>query len=243
MPLRIFALLCCLICLSHRAAADDTDPSLVIDRYVQHFVVATDGGYRLTVEHAKTIAQQRAVQEHSQYYIGYNRSLDEVESIDAHTRKPDGRLVPVRADGSLLSDRDYFRGEWSGRAAPRLLGDETEPWTGSTMLGIAVKADLLEIDIDGVHRLIGGAARKERGDGSGGNKMCQTHRQRSIKKTVERGVPVQAVHRESIFPYTSQNINLTKRPCRKRSRAHEYGQGWTVHSIFTVKPMKTSKCD
>ncbi len=98
MPLRIFALLCCLLCLSRAAAADDTDPSLVIDRYVQHFVVATDGSYRLTVEHAKTIVQQRAVQEHSQYYIGYNRSLDEVESIQAHTRKPDGRRVPVRAD-------------------------------------------------------------------------------------------------------------------------------------------------
>ena len=76
-------------------AADDTDPSLRIDKYVQHFVVATDGSFRLTVDHAKTIIEQRAVQDHSQYYIAYNRTLDEVDTIEAYTRKPDGRRVPV----------------------------------------------------------------------------------------------------------------------------------------------------
>ena len=94
MLMRIAALLCLLI-LCSTAAADDTDPSVVIDRYVQHFVVATDGSYTLTIEHAKTIVQARAVQVHGQYYISYNRSLDDVGAIAAYTRKPDGRRVAV----------------------------------------------------------------------------------------------------------------------------------------------------
>lgn len=94
MPLRLAAALFCLL-LCVRAAADDTDPALVVDYYIQHFVVETDGSYVLTVEHAKTIAARGAVQEHSQYYIGYNRALDELGAIDAYTRKPDGRRVPL----------------------------------------------------------------------------------------------------------------------------------------------------
>ncbi len=77
------------------AVADDTDPSMVINRFVQHFVVNEDGSYQLTVDQAKTIVQQRAVQEHGQYYIGYNRTLDDIGAIEAYTRKPDGRRVPV----------------------------------------------------------------------------------------------------------------------------------------------------
>lgn len=82
---------------SGAAHADDTDPSVIVTSYLQHFVVAPDGSYRLTVEHSKTIAEQRAVASHGQYYISYNRSLDDVGAIAAHTRKPDGRIVPVPA--------------------------------------------------------------------------------------------------------------------------------------------------
>ncbi|WP_426207543.1 DUF3857 domain-containing transglutaminase family protein [Massilia sp. TWP1-3-3] len=95
MPLRLLAVLFCLLYSLRAGAADDTDPSLVIDSYVQQYTVATNGGYRMTVDHAKTIVQARAVQEHSQYYISYNRALDVVETIDAHIRKRDGRRVPV----------------------------------------------------------------------------------------------------------------------------------------------------
>ena len=94
MPFHLVVALCWLL-LCSVAKADDTDPSLVIDRYTQHFVVATDGSYTLTVDHVKTLAQQRAVQAHGQYYISYNRTLDQVGVIDAYTRKPDGRRVPV----------------------------------------------------------------------------------------------------------------------------------------------------
>ena len=88
-----------LLAVVHATAwADDTDPSVVINRFLQHFVVAGDGSYRLSVEHTKTIVQQRAVREHAQYYIGYNRTLDEIGPIHAHTRKRDGRQVPVQPE-------------------------------------------------------------------------------------------------------------------------------------------------
>ncbi len=98
MPVRlVVAALCCLL-LAGAARADDTDPSLVIERYVQHFVVNPDGSYQMTVDNVKSIAQQRAVQAHSQYYISYNRTLDEVSAISAYTRKRDGRRIAVGAD-------------------------------------------------------------------------------------------------------------------------------------------------
>ena len=94
MSLRLAAALCWLL-LCSAAIADDTDPSMVVNKYTQTYVVAADGSYTLSVEHAKTIVQQRALQTHGQYYISYNRTLDEVGRIDAYTRKPDGRRVPV----------------------------------------------------------------------------------------------------------------------------------------------------
>lgn len=89
----------CLLFLSPLAAASDadtgTDPSMVIERYTQHFVVDPDGAYTLTVDNVKLIVEQRALQAHGQYYIGYNAALDEVRSVEAYTLKGDGRRVPV----------------------------------------------------------------------------------------------------------------------------------------------------
>jgi hypothetical protein len=90
----IFVLL--LLCAPARALDTGTDPALVIDKYIQHFVVERDGSYTLTVDNAKTIVQQRAIQAHSQYYISYNSTLDDVVAVDAYTQKPDGRRVPVQ---------------------------------------------------------------------------------------------------------------------------------------------------
>jgi len=81
-----------------RDTADDsgTDPAVVIDRHIQHYVVEPSGAYLVTVDTAKTIVEARAVQEHGQYYISYNKTLDEVVALDAYTLKPDGRRVPLR---------------------------------------------------------------------------------------------------------------------------------------------------
>ncbi len=83
-----------------RALARDTgtDPAVVVDRHVQHYVVEPGGAYQLTVDDARTIVEARAIQAHGQYAIVYNQTLDEVVSLEAYTHKPDGRRVPVRPD-------------------------------------------------------------------------------------------------------------------------------------------------
>jgi transglutaminase-like putative cysteine protease len=99
MPRRVCALLYLWIlfaCGQVLARDTGTDPAVVIDRYIQHYVVEPDGSYRLGVDHAKTIVQQRALRAHGQYTISYNRTLDEVLSLEAWTIKPDGRRVPVQ---------------------------------------------------------------------------------------------------------------------------------------------------
>ncbi|MDB5951965.1 MAG: hypothetical protein JWR65_3820 [Massilia sp.] len=93
--LRIAILLLYLLAGFARAADTGTDPSLVIDKYIQHFMVNPDGSFVLTVDNVKTIAEQRAVQGHSQYYISYNKTLDEVIAVEGYTEKPDGRRVVV----------------------------------------------------------------------------------------------------------------------------------------------------
>lgn len=100
MPLR-FVMLCLLalvLLFPDSAPAQDsgTDHSVVIDRYLRQVVVDDGGAYTLTVEQAKTIVTREALGEHAQFTIGYNGSLDRVESVDAHTEKADGRLLAVR---------------------------------------------------------------------------------------------------------------------------------------------------
>lgn len=103
MPLRHAALLCLSVllslCCAWPAAARDsgTDHSVVIERYVQHFVVEPDGSYVLTVDQVKTIAAREALHEHGQYYISYNQSLEEVLAVEGHTEKPGGRRLPVQS--------------------------------------------------------------------------------------------------------------------------------------------------
>lgn len=98
MAARFAALLLLLFALYGGARAQDTgtDASMVVERYLQHFMVEPDGSYTLTVDNAKRIVQPRAVQAHGQYYISYNKTLDEVLSVEAHTLKADGRRVPVQ---------------------------------------------------------------------------------------------------------------------------------------------------
>jgi transglutaminase-like putative cysteine protease len=97
MSARLALVLLCLLALCRAALAQDsgTDPSLVVDKYIQHYVVEADGSYTVTVDNAKTILQPRAVQSHGQYYISYNKTLDDVLSVEAYTQKPDGRRIPV----------------------------------------------------------------------------------------------------------------------------------------------------
>ncbi|MDL2355417.1 MAG: DUF3857 and transglutaminase domain-containing protein [Pseudomonadota bacterium] len=97
-PCRTALLLCCLLAGRAGAADTGTDPSLVIEKYIQHFLVNTDGSFTLTVDNVKSIAEQRAVQAHGQYYISYNKTLDEVTMVEGYTEKPDGRRVAVQPE-------------------------------------------------------------------------------------------------------------------------------------------------
>ena len=100
MSIRQAAVLFCLFVIGGAASAADTgtDPSIVIEKYIQHFVVDPDGSYTLTVDNVKSIAEQRAVQGHSQFYISYNTTLDEVTAVEGYTEKPDGRRVAVEPE-------------------------------------------------------------------------------------------------------------------------------------------------
>lgn len=99
--LRSIALLCCL--LMTRAVAGvpadtGTDPSLVIDKYRQHFMVNRDGSFIFTFDMVTTIAEPRAVQANSQRSVSYNTTLEEIVALEAHTQKRDGRIVKVTSD-------------------------------------------------------------------------------------------------------------------------------------------------
>ena len=92
------AALCALACCCAQALDTGTDPSLVIEKYAQSFVVNLDGSYTLTVDDERRIVQERAIQPHSQYYISYTKPLDDIIALDAYTQKPDGRRVAVTAE-------------------------------------------------------------------------------------------------------------------------------------------------
>jgi hypothetical protein len=99
MPRRYCALLfiCCLSAWAAALARDTgTDTAVVIDRDIQHYVVEPDGSYRLSVDHAETIVQQRALRARGQYAISYSRTLDELLALEAYTQKPDGRRVTLQ---------------------------------------------------------------------------------------------------------------------------------------------------
>ncbi len=91
-------LLCSLAWCGAQSRDTGTDPSLIIEKYAQSYVVNVDGSYTLTVDEVRSIALERAIQPHSQSYISYNRTLDKVSQVEAYTEKPDGRRILVSAD-------------------------------------------------------------------------------------------------------------------------------------------------
>ncbi|MCC6069416.1 DUF3857 domain-containing transglutaminase family protein [Massilia sp. GCM10020059] len=118
MMLRSIAILCFLLITRAAAAvpADTgTDPSLVIDKHRQHFVVNRDGSFTYTLDMVTTIVEPRAVQANSQRSVSYNTALEEIVAIKAHTQKRDGRIVRVTSDQikdqqeSASSDAPMFR--------------------------------------------------------------------------------------------------------------------------------------
>ena len=91
-------LLCALSWCCAQARDTGTDPSLIIEKNAQSYVINLDGSYALTVDDERSIAQERAVGPHSQFYIAYNQTLDQISDVAAYTQKPDGRRIAVGAD-------------------------------------------------------------------------------------------------------------------------------------------------
>jgi hypothetical protein len=81
-------------------AGTGTDPSVIVERHVRHYVVEPDGTYRLTVDDDRTLTEPSAVRDHGRLTIRLKRTLDELVSVAAYTQKPDGRRVPVPPGGA-----------------------------------------------------------------------------------------------------------------------------------------------
>jgi len=80
-------------------AGTGTDPSVIVERHVRHYVVEPDGTYRLTVDDDRTLTGPGAVQDHGRFIIPASKAPDELVSVAAYTQKPDGRHVPVPPGG------------------------------------------------------------------------------------------------------------------------------------------------
>src|SRR5471032_860308 len=84
--------------MATQAADTGTEPSMVIEKLHQSYVVNRDGSYVMTDEQVRRIVLERAVPEQSQITVSYNKSLDQVMAISAYTEKPDGRRTPLSAE-------------------------------------------------------------------------------------------------------------------------------------------------
>jgi hypothetical protein len=98
MPLRSCALLflCCALAWGLAAARNTgAHSSIIVEHLVRHYVVEPNGTYRLTVDDVRTIAGPPVPRDQARFAISYSGSMDEVVAVEAYTRKPDGRRVPV----------------------------------------------------------------------------------------------------------------------------------------------------
>jgi len=82
--------------LAH-AFTDGTDRSVTLEKIEQAFVVQKDGSYRVDVDSVLLINEERAIKANAEQPLGYNRSLETLDVLEAYTQKPDGRKVPVDA--------------------------------------------------------------------------------------------------------------------------------------------------
>jgi hypothetical protein len=101
---RYCALLCWMMVALSTAGAParagtGTDPAVIVERHVRHYLVEPDGTYVLTVDDERTPTGPRAAHDHGRFPIRSSTTLDEVVSVDAHLQKPDGRRVPVPPGG------------------------------------------------------------------------------------------------------------------------------------------------
>lgn len=111
MKLKLLAVLCAALLSPVAQAIDDvTDTSVTSLKEVQSFVVQRDGSYVQEVEVLVQINEQRAVAHQAQRQFHFNRTLEDVEVVEAYTEKPDGRRIPVPPQQIKLQQEPAYSG-------------------------------------------------------------------------------------------------------------------------------------
>lgn len=77
---------------------DGADTSVTIEKDIRKYVINADGSFIATNDVVVLINEERAVKVYAQYYLNYNRSLENLEVVEAFTQKPDGRKLAVQPD-------------------------------------------------------------------------------------------------------------------------------------------------
>src|SRR5471032_2155042 len=112
MKMKLFVVLCAAALLSNHAlgADDGTDPSLTVLKELQLFVVQRDGSYVETREDLVQLNEQRAIAAAAQRSFHFNRTLEDVEILEAYTEKPDGRRIQILPEQIKLQQEPAYSG-------------------------------------------------------------------------------------------------------------------------------------
>lgn len=93
------------------AGADDgTDASITVLKALDEFVVQADGSYVVTVEEAMQVNEQRAVAGAGERQFHFNRTVEDVDVLEAYNQKPDGSRIPVLPEQIKLQQEPAYSG-------------------------------------------------------------------------------------------------------------------------------------
>ena len=80
------------------AANPGTDTAITIEKDLRTYFINEDGSFLADHEIVALINEERAIQWYSQRSLSYNKTLENLEIVQAFTQKPDGRKVPVKPE-------------------------------------------------------------------------------------------------------------------------------------------------
>lgn len=104
------ALVAALVPVAASGADDGTDASITVVKELQEFVVQADGSFVLTQQSARQVNEQRAVAGDGQRQFHFNRTVEDVEVLEAYNLKPDGRRIPVLPEQVKLQQEPAYSG-------------------------------------------------------------------------------------------------------------------------------------
>jgi transglutaminase-like putative cysteine protease len=112
MKRRLMAALCAaaLVSTPSFGADDGTDAALTTLKEMQHFVVQQDGSYVETIDDLVQVNEERALAGAAQRQFHFNRTVEDVEIVEAWNEKPDGRRIPVLPGQIKLQQEPAYSG-------------------------------------------------------------------------------------------------------------------------------------